>query len=40
MNSEREKTESERIKYLMELKKQKEIELNEILKELRKLLQK
>lgn len=40
MNSEREKTESERIKYLMELKKQKEIELNQILKELRKLLQK
>ena len=40
MNSEREKNESERIKYLMELKKQKEIELNQILKELRKLLQK
>lgn len=40
MNSEREKIESERIKYLMDLKKQKEIELNKILKELRKLLQK
>lgn len=40
MNSERAKIESERIKYLMYLKKQKEIELNEILKELRKLVQK
>lgn len=38
MNNEKEK--SERIKYLLKLKKQKEIELNEIVKELRKLIQK